>query len=227
MHSRKSAQNAPLTGFYWEEGMTVFYDVTRAISDGMLVYPGDRKVSYQRKTTIEKDGYNWSELEAGTHIGTHIDAPLHFVKDGASLDSFPFDLMVTTACVIETDAKMLDRKTLETLSPKSWRVVFFKTRNQTLWSRETFSEEFVCLTKDGAEFLVEKGTRLVGIDYLSIEEHATHDYPVHKILLPKNIFIIEGLYLNEVPAGEYDLFCLPLKLKDGDGGSTRVLLRSK
>lgn len=207
--------------------MTKTYDVTRAITDKMLVYPGDREVSYRRRLTIEKDGYNWSEIESGTHIGTHMDAPLHFIQNGASLDDFPFELMFTKVSVVETDAKMLDRKTLSGLNVKDWRVVFFKTQNQKLWSQNSFSENFVSLTPDGADFLVEMGTKLVGIDYLSIEAHDAHTYPVHKILLSRNIFIIEGLYMNEVPAGEYDLFCFPLKLKDGDGGPVRVILQTK
>lgn len=204
--------------------MKKIYDVTRSISNEMLVYPGDRKVVYRRTKTIADNGYNWSEIEAGTHIGTHMDAPLHFVKNGASLDDFPFDLMATKACVVETDAKMLDRKTLSKLRPKSWRVVLFKTKNQKLWKKSSFSENFVCLAPDGAEFLVEKGTKLVGIDYLSIEAHDAHDYPVHNILLPKNVFIIEGLYMNKVPAGNYNFFCFPLKLHKGDGGPVRVVL---
>lgn len=203
-----------------------YYDVTIPISNGMVVYPGDRAVVYERTLTIDKDGYNWSRLDCGTHIGTHMDAPVHFVRGGKTLDDLPLDLMISEVSIIETNADMVDRDVLRKVRPTDWWAVFFKTRNQALWGRKKFIPDFVSLTPDAAEFLVEKGTGLVGIDYMSIETHYTHDYPVHKILLGKNIFIIEGLYLNDVPAGRYKLHCLPLKLDKGDGGPVRVVLES-
>ncbi len=205
--------------------MPQYYDITIPITDNMIVYPGDRPVSFKRTHTIAKHGYNESEIECGTHVGTHIDAPVHFIEGGATLDDFSFELMVGTAEVIEIDAPMIDRAALEKVSSNDWRVVFFKTRNQTLWKLDRFSEEYVSLTPDAAEFLVEKGARFVGIDGWSIESFdAEPDYPVHKILLGNGAFIIESLFLNNVRPGTYQYYCLPLKLAKADGGPVRVIL---
>ncbi|MFA4874072.1 MAG: cyclase family protein [bacterium] len=201
-----------------------FYDVTIPITDGMIVYPGDREVRFKRTHFCEKEGYNWSEIECGTHIGTHIDAPLHFVAGGKSLDDFPLDLMVGEALVVEIGSAMIDRATLQKSDIGDWRVLFFKTRNQALWKLDRFSEEYVSLTADAAEYLVEKGTQLVGIDYRSIEAFEAPGYPVHNILLGSGAFIIEGLYLNDVAPGRYRYHCLPMKLAKGDGGPARVIL---
>jgi arylformamidase len=206
--------------------MTTFYDVTLPITDNMIVYPGDQPVHYQRTHTIEKDGYNWSEMSCGTHIGTHVDAPVHFAPNGLDLDVMPYDLMISEATVIETNDEMITASTLAKANINDWRVVLFKTRNQKLWHLKDFSKDYVSLTPDAAELLVKNHTQLVGIDYKSIESFYTHDYPVHKTLLGNNIFIIEGLYLNNVPPGRYKFYCLPMKLAAGDGGPVRVLLEN-
>jgi arylformamidase len=190
----------------------------------MIVYPGDREVVYRRSKTIEKDGYNWSEMSSGTHIGTHIDAPAHFVAGGKTMDEMPLDLMIGRVLVVATDAPMITKNVLAGMDIADWSAVFFKTGNQRLWQLPDFSREYVSLTPDAAEFLAGKGSKLVGIDYKSIECFETHDYPVHKILLGSGAYIIEGLYLNDVPAGRYDLFALPLKLRGGDGAPVRVVL---
>lgn len=207
--------------------MKKIYDVTIPVYDGMIVWPGGREVSIKRSQTIEKDGYNWSQIEAGTHIGTHVDAPVHFIKDGGTLDDFPLDLMIGGVSVVECNDDMVSAAFLEKLSLPDWRAVFFKTKNQRLWKLDKFSEDYVSLTPDAALFLVKKKTELVGIDYRSIETFDTHDYPVHKILLGNGTFIIEGLCLNDVPQGRYNLHCLPLKLRSSDGGPVRVLLEEK
>jgi arylformamidase len=204
--------------------VTRFYDVTLPIADGMIVYPGDRPVVYRRTHTIARDGVNLREIECGTHLGTHIDAPAHFIEGGATLDAIPLDVMLGEVEVVETDAPMIDRAALEKVHIDDWRAVFFKTRNQSLSKLDRFSEEYVSLTADAAKFLVAKGTRLVGIDYRSIECFETHHYPVHKILLGSGAFIVEGLCLNDVPTGRYRLHCLPMRLQEGDGGPVRAIL---
>lgn len=204
--------------------MQRFHDVTLPVFEGMVVYPGDQPLRFRRTHTIERDGYNWSELHAGTHLGTHLDAPVHFIEGGGTLDDAPLELLLGEVTVVETAAPMIDAALLATLKLDDWRAIFFKTRNQPLNELDRFCEEFVCLTPDAARFLVERGTRLVGIDYRSIEAFDAHDYPVHKTLLRTGAFILEGLYLNEVPAGRYRLHCLPLKLRAADGGPARVVL---
>jgi len=207
--------------------MPRYYDVTLPITDNAIVYPGDREVSFKRTFTIEKNGYNWSELSCGTHLGTHMDSPFHFVADGRTLDDLPYELMISDVEVVETDADMISAAVLKDVKIDDWRSVFFKTKNQELWRREKtegFIFDYVSLDASAADYLVEKGTRLVGIDYRSIEGFNLPDYSVHKILLGNGTFIVEGLYLNDVPAGRYNLYCLPLKLAAADGGPVRVIL---
>ncbi|MBT3181221.1 MAG: cyclase family protein [Deltaproteobacteria bacterium] len=205
--------------------MKKFYDVTLPIENGMKVYPGDMNVSIDRIAKIEDDGCDVRELHFSSHVGTHIDAPCHFIEGAKTLDDMSFDLMVGEVQVVETDADVIDRKVLKNLKIDYWKVIFFKTKNGALWSLDKFSENFVSLTKDAAEFLVEKGTKLVGIDYFSIETFHTHEYPVHKKLLGNDIFIVESLYLNDVPAGRYNLHCLPIRLSRADGASARIILQ--
>jgi arylformamidase len=209
--------------------MKKYFDVTLPIHDGMIVYPGDLEVRIKKTHTIERDGYSWSSISSGTHIGTHIDAPCHFVKGGATMDDFPIDLMVGEVEVVEISNDMVTAAELSAKKIRDWNAVFFKTKNQKLWPREKeegFIRDYVSLTKDAAEFLAEKRTRLVGIDYRSIEGFDVHDYPVHMVLLGHGAYIIEGLFLNEVPAGRHKLYCFPLKLASADGGPARVIIQT-
>ncbi len=207
--------------------MRRFYDATLPIFEGMVVYPGDQPPVFRRTHTIERDGYNWSEIHAGTHLGTHLDAPVHFIEGGATLDDAPLEILLGEVTVVETDAEMIDAALLSGLKLNDWRALFFKTHNQSLITLDHFSEDFVSLTPDAAQYLVERGTRLVGIDYRSIEAFDANDYPVHKTLLGAGAFILEGLCLNEVPAGRYRLHCLPLRLRAADGGPVRVVLEER
>lgn len=204
--------------------MARFYDVTVSIRDGMFVYKGDAGVSVKRIKTIADGGCNLSAMSIGVHTGTHVDAPHHFIDGGRAIDSFPAELMVTDANVVEIDADAIGERDLRDLRLPDWNAVLFKTRNRVLWERREFSTEFVALAEGGARFLVERGTRLVGIDYLGIEKFGSKDHAVHKALLGRGIFIVEGLYLNDVPAGRYRLYCFPLKIAGSDGAPARVVL---
>lgn len=210
-----------------EEGkMKRFYDVTVPIKNGMIVYKGDAGVSVKRIESIADGRCNLSAMSLGAHTGTHMDAPHHFVDGGRTIDSFPPELMVTDANVIEINADAIGERDLSDLRLPDWDVVFFKTRNGALWGKSEFSTEFVALAEGGARFLIEKGTRLVGIDYLSVERYGSKDHAVHKALLGSGIFIVEGLYLNDVPAGRYRIYCFPLKISGCDGAPARVLLET-
>ncbi len=206
--------------------MKRFYDITLPIEGGMKIYPGDMDVSIDRMMKIENDGCDVRELHFSSHVGTHIDAPCHFVKGAKTLDDMPYELMIGEVEVVETDADMIDRKVLENQNIQDWNAIFFKTKNQSLWNLDEFSKEFVSLTPDAADLLVEKGTKLIGIDYFSIETFHTHEYPVHMKLLQNDIFIVESLYLNDVSAGRYKLYCFPLRLSNADGAPLRVILKT-
>ncbi len=204
------------------------YDITVPISNELPVYPGDPEIKITRIMSLEAgDVARVSHLSFSTHIGTHIDPPYHFMQDGMPLDQAPLDIFIGPARVIDVgEVASIDAALLATFDLDGAERVIFKTRNSRLW-RETneFQKDFVYLETDAAESLVGRGVKLVGIDYLSIEKFNFDQPTTHWALLGAGVFIVEGLDLTGVPAGDYELICLPLKIKDGDGGPARVVLR--
>jgi arylformamidase len=191
----------------------------------MIRYPGDPDVRLERVTSIaDGAGYNLSRLDLGVHAGTHVDAPLHFVDGGAAVEALPLDVLVGPAHVVDATSveRMLGAAELGGLRlPAAAERILFRTRNSELWSRDTYTEDFVAFTEDGARALVERGVRLVGIDYLSIGDEAAHS-----VLLGAGVVAVEGLDLRGVAAGTYTLVCAPLKLVGAEGAPARVLLLS-
>jgi arylformamidase len=203
------------------------FDVSLPISKEMPVYPGDPAVKIQRKATIGKDGakYNLSRLSMGAHTGTHVDAPFHFLENGDTVDKLPLELLMGRARVVEVTAPRIDETALKEFDFTADARVLFKTRNSYLWSQPRFVEDYVYITPGAARALVNEGIKVVGIDYLSVEQYGSENFETHITLLGAGTLIIEGLDLREVEPGDYDLTCLPLKIKDGDGSPARVILR--
>jgi arylformamidase len=202
------------------------YDITVPVSLDLPVYPGDPPVSVEKTAEISKgDVANVSFLKLGTHTGTHVDAPHHFIDGGSTVDEIPPNLLIGRARVVEISAAVITAEVLGEFDFAEDARVLFKTRNSYLWSEPSFEKEFVYLTKDAAELLVENGVKVVGIDYLSVEKFGFEKPDVHTILLGSGAVIIEGLDLREVEAGDYELICLPMKIKGGDGAPARVVLR--
>ena len=205
------------------------YDVTVTIAADLPVWPGDPPIELERVMSLEKgDIARVTRVSFSTHIGTHMDPPYHFMQDGMTLDQAPLDVLIGPARVIDTgevdfiDAALLERHDLTGVTR-----LLFKTRNARFWPTErVFHEDFVYLTTEAAEWLVARGLKLVGIDYLSIEVFGFEKPTTHWTLLGNNVFIVEGLDLRAVAPGDYELLCLPLKIKDSDGGPARVVLRS-
>ncbi|MEW5767417.1 MAG: cyclase family protein [bacterium] len=203
------------------------FDVSMPIKRRMPTYPGDPKVEIKSVCRI-KDGdrLNLSGLCMGTHTGTHVDPPYHFEEAGLKADQLPLELLIGPAKVFEL--KVLEKITasdLKELKMEGFSRVLFKTRNSELLKERGFRRNFVYLTGDAAQYLADQGIKLVGFDYLSIEEYKNKASPAHHILLSRGIPVIEGLILEGIEAGEYELICLPLKLEDGDGAPARVVLR--
>jgi arylformamidase len=204
------------------------HDVTVTISSEMPVYPGDPQIEIKRTLLLEEgDVANVSHLSCGTHIGTHVDPPSHFVEGGIALDKLPLDVLIGPARVVDVgDVDVIDAATVEKTALDGVTRVLFKTRNSRLWSSpHEFQRDFVYLDADAAEILVARGVKLVGIDYLSIEMFNFEQPATHLALLSNNVIVVEGLDLSGVTAGDYELICLPIKIKDGDGGPARVVLR--
>ena len=205
------------------------YDITVPISAELPVYPGDPSIQLERVMSLEKgDIANVTRLCCSTHIGTHVDPPSHFIAGAMTLDELPLETLIGTARVVDVgDVPAIDAKVLESCDLTGVTRVLFKTRNSAFWPEaDEFREDFVYIEPDAARRLVELGVQLVGIDYLSVEKFNFDEPTTHLVLLGANVVIVEGLALRDVPPGDYELFCLPLKIKDGDGSPARVVLRT-
>ncbi len=204
------------------------YDISLTISPDLPVWPGDPAVELKQVTFIPKgDSCNISHLAMGVHTGTHVDAPYHFLNDGRTVETLPLEALVGPARVIQIPDSV-DRLTAQVLAqaeiPADAERILFKTRNSAIWGRElTFQQGFVAITADGAEWLVKRGLRLIGMDYLSVAPFGDAT-ATHQTLLRRGIVLLEGVNLSEVPPGRYDLYCLPLKLDKSDGAPARVIL---
>jgi arylformamidase len=204
------------------------YDITLTISPKLPTWPGDPGVDLERVEKIEAgSNANVSRIDMGVHTGTHVDAPYHFLQDGSTVDQLDLSMLAGRAYVLhlpEVDlitAAVLDAAQI----PPRTRRVLFKTRNSDYWANDDlgFQEDFVGLSKDGAEYLVQRGVKLVGMDYLSIAPYK-QSRPTHEVLLSAGVVIVEGLDLREVSQGRYTIYCLPLKLADSDGAPARAIL---
>lgn len=209
------------------------YDVTVSISTALPVYPGDPPIELERVMSLDRgDIANVTRLCCSTHIGTHVDPPSHFIAGGLTLDELPLDVLIGPARVVDVgEAMAIDATTLAACDLTGVERVLFKTRNSSFWppteDDKEFREDFVYIEPDAARLLVESGVRLVGIDYLSVEKFNFTEPATHWTLLGAGVVIVEGLALRDVPPGDYELICLPLKIKDGDGAPARVVLRSQ
>jgi arylformamidase len=209
--------------------MARIFDVTVPLSAEVPVYPGDPAFSLEPIHEIGKGApYNLARLSLGTQTGTHVDAPYHFMADGATVDQLPLEILLGKARVVELAAReRVDRPDLEELDLRDDLRILFKTRMAGQMLRPQFQEEHVYFTEDAATYLVQAGIKLVGIDYLSFEKPGSLEFPAHHALLQAGVVIVEGLDLSEVEPGEYDLVCLPLRVVGADGAPARVLLRSR
>ena len=199
-------------------------DITRPVSADLPVWPGDPPVVIEPVARLE-DGHAAavSRLALGTHTGTHVDPPAHFLPGGVTVDALPLEVLVGPALVVGVRAAgLVDARRLASLAIPSGteRLLFKSERDAGDVAGHGASGP---VTADGARWLVERGVRLVGVDTLSIEP-ATRDYPVHRTLLAAGVVIVEGLDLSGVAAGRYRLVCLPLRIAGGDGAPARAIL---
>jgi arylformamidase len=204
------------------------HDISLDVVPGMPIWPGDPPLMLERFSSIaagqEANVTRWSSC---VHIGTHVDAPAHFVDGAASVDQISLKDLNGRAYVVDLpQAEVLDRRTLERAHiPQRTRRLLFRTRNSKLWARGElgFRKDFVAIDASGAEWLVTKGVRLVGVDYLSVAPWG-EAVPTHRILLEAGVVVVEGLNLSSVTQGRYTLHCLPIKLVGADGAPARAIL---
>lgn len=202
-------------------------DVSMPLFPGMPAFPGDPLFASRPAQSIARgDAYNVSQLSLSTHAGTHVDPPRHFLPEGATTDQLDLATLRGPCWVVGIPDDVTSIGSTEVGSvPSGARRVLFRTSNSGRWHRKLeFFPDYVALGVAGAKALLSKGIRLVGIDSLSIESDPSGTFPVHHTLLDGGALILEGLLLADVRPGAYELDCLPLRVRGGDGGPARVLL---
>ena len=203
------------------------YDISVPIRPGMAVWGDEVPVEVSPILTIASDGAAVSRLVLGTHTGTHIDPPAHFIEGGAAAHELPLDAMLGPCAVrrfderFEITAAHLDRANI----PLGTKRLLLATPSVALWDLPGFHTNYTGLSLDGAQWCIDRSIRLVGIDYLSIERaDSPTAWKTHLTLLKVGVVILEGLDMRAVPEGSYDLYCLPLLLQGGDGAPARAIL---
>jgi arylformamidase len=179
--------------------------------------------------TAKGDVCNVSVIHCSFHTGTHMDAPWHFLPEGKTLDDIPFDAVIGPCRVVEIkDKECVKPAELKKLKLKKGERILLKTLNSTVsWKKETFDKDFVYISKEGAQYLVDAGIQTIGIDYLSVGGFYKDGIETHHVLLGAEVWIIEGIDLSKVKPGNYDLICLPVKFAKADGAPARCLVRPR
>jgi arylformamidase len=177
------------------------------------------------------DKVTMSRIEMSSHDGTHIDAPLHFIPGGSTIDTMPLETTIGPCRVIGIkDDTSITVKELKRYTIRAGERILFKTKNSPkVWAVRQYTGKSVTISLEAARYLVEKKVRLVGIDYISIAsaDPVENINDVHKAFLDNGIYILEALNLSDVRPGEYDLICLPLRIEKGDAGPCRAILKKK
>jgi len=205
-------------------------DISVPLHAGMAHWPDDRPFERAETQTIAKgDLCNLSEFRASVHIGTHMDAPRHYLAAGAGIESFPISAGVGPARVIAIHDPDLIR--INELMPyrlaKGERILFRTRNSEECWTAPKFQEKYVHIPRETAAYLADCCIQTVGVDYLSVGGFVTDGPETHRALLKAGIWIIEGLMLRDVEPGEYELVCLPLKMVGSDGAPARAAVRRR
>lgn len=207
--------------------MSRIYDVSVPIRTGGLVYPGNPEISIELQQAVAKGASaNVSFVRFGSHTGTHADAARHFFDDGQAVDRIPLERLIGPATLIAfpDDVRSVTADHLKTQNLQGSKRVLIRTRNSALLSQRDFVPDYTFLAPDGAQYLVDQGVELVGVDYLSIEQFHSGHHRTHRTLLERSVVIVEGLDLSATPPGQYQFICLPLRLEGCDGAPARAVL---
>jgi arylformamidase len=204
-------------------------DVSMPLFEGMPAFPGDPEFRSEPVQRIDRgDPYGLSRLVLGSHAGTHVDPPGHFLPSGPSADRLDLEALNGPCQVVAVPAgcALVGPGELKEIPSGTTRILL-RTSNSERWARRLeYFADYVALSPEGAASLIARGARLIGIDALSIESDPTHRFPIHRELLARGVLILEGLLLSEALPGAYELECLPLRLRDGDGGPARAVLNA-
>ena len=202
-------------------------DVSVSLAAGIPIDPGNPEFGlHPIKRIAEGASSNVSQLTLGTHTGTHVDAPRHFFDDGAGVEALALEILIGRAHVVDMPKRGgIGADDLAAAGLREDLRVLFKTPNSRLWSGAGFKPDYTYLAESGARYLVDQGVKLVGVDYLSVEEFKKAGAPAHRALLSQGVVIVEGLNLAEVDPGMYEMYCLPLRVAGADGAPARVVLK--
>lgn len=204
------------------------HDISLPVASGGLIYPGNPPIEIASVSAMAAGASsNGSRISFGSHTATHVDAQHHMIDGGWTVDQMKLDVLIGPALLVRfpDDVLSITAAGLADLDLTGVERILFATRNST-FNRETeFRRDYTFVAPDAADLLVAKGIKLVGVDYLSIEQFRSGHHKTHKTLLGADVIIIEGLALGDVPAGRYELICLPLSLPGLDGAPARAVLR--
>ncbi|MEO6786532.1 MAG: cyclase family protein [Chthoniobacteraceae bacterium] len=205
-------------------------DVSVPLHNKMHHWPGDPPPFVTNHVSTAKgDVCNVSAFFMSSHTGTHMDAPLHFLHGAKTMDDLLWDAVIGPARVIEIkDREAIKPAELKKMKLRKGERIIFKTRNSSVsWKKPEFDKDFVYVSKEASQYLVDCGIQTVGVDYLSVGGFYKDGIETHHILLGAEVWIIEGLDLSKIKPGNYDLLCLPIKFQNGDGAPSRCLLRKR
>lgn len=209
--------------------MCEYFDISTPMHEDMPVWPEDPPFRLKKiKSFAKGDGVNVSKIKCCLHSGTHVDAPLHYVDGGKAVDELDLDSLVGAACVVNLEGvKSVTAQDLEKLDiAEDINRILIRTSNSKHLKDKKFWKEYVSLTEDAATWIVERGMRLVGVDYLSIAPYEDGE-KIHKILLENDVVVVEGLNLDNIKSGIYDLTCLPIRIKGVEGAPARAILKRR
>lgn len=204
-----------------------FLDVSVPLTPAIPVYPGNPPFEMEPvKRIAQGASSNVSRIAMGTHTGTHVDAPRHFIDGGAGVDALALDLLIGRAHVIDMPKRGgIGAEDLSRTGLREDLRVLLRTPNSALWNGTGFKQDYTYLAEDGARYLLAQGVKLVGIDYLSVEQFKKPGAPAHRVLLDGGVIILEGLNLSDADPGMYEMYCLPLRIAGADGAPARVVLK--
>jgi arylformamidase len=208
--------------------MPRFHDISWPIRTGGVIYPKNPPIEVVQVSDMSRgDSSNGSRLSFGSHTATHVDAPHHMINGAATVEQLPLDVLIGRALLVrfKDDVMSITADHLQSLPIEGHTRVLFATRNSKLSQQADFVPDYTYIAPDAAEYLVVKGIKLVGVDYLSIEQFKSGHHKTHKTLLGAGAVIVEGLQLSKPAAGVYELICLPLLIPGIDGAPARAVLR--
>jgi len=204
----------------------MWLDISLPIENGVHQWPGDEPIRMSRLHEIGPDSFaQVTKLDWLSHFMTHVDAPAHFIAGGVGVDGLGLDHWSGDAVVVEVEGDVIEEQHVP--ADCAGLCVLFKTRNWELWKHSTFQEDYVYISGPAARALAERGAKLVGIDYMSVDQWGSTEFPAHYALLGAGITILENIYLLDVAPGNYELVAFPLKIVDCDGSPVRAALRQR